>query len=203
MKQRIVIGGFAGAVVYFIWGNLVWMVLPLHTPTLSGLPNETAISEALKSQSLETSVYMVPWSDNEADWADPDSDWAKRHEAGPVYTIIYKKEGAVPMPPSVMLTGFALDLIMALLAAVLLSCTLGCCGKCYVRRVGFVAGLGVFVAFAAHASYWNWMHFPLDYTLAFMVDVSVGWTLAGLVLAAIVKPVPQIGGAGESCEPKA
>ena len=49
-------------------------------------------------------------------------------------------------------------------------------------------GLGIFVALVGHASYWNWMRFPTDYTIAFIVDVIVGWTLAGLAIAAIVRP---------------
>lgn len=191
MTKRIVMAGVAGSIVYFIWGNLAWMVLPLHAPTIHGLPNESAISEALNSQNLETGMYMAPWSDNEADWSNPESDWNKRHEAGPIYTIVYSKEGGTPMPPSLMITGFVIDLILAMLSALLLSCSLGCCGDCYAKRLGFVAALGVFVAFAAHASYWNWMHFPLDYTLAFMADVTIGWTLVGLAQAAIVKPIPK------------
>jgi hypothetical protein len=83
--------------------------------------------------------------------------------------------------------GFVIDLMGSLLAVCLLS-SVGPCGNSYWCRVGFVAGLGVFVAIMGHLSYWNWMHFPLGYTLAFMVDVTVGWTLAGLAIAALVRP---------------
>jgi len=47
--------------------------------------------------------------------------------------------------------------------------------------------LGIFVSIVAHLTYWNWMGFPLDYTIAMMVDVIVGWILAGLGIAAVVK----------------
>jgi hypothetical protein len=48
--------------------------------------------------------------------------------------------------------------------------------------------MGIFTALIGHVSYWNWMNFPLDYTVAFVIDNVVGWTLAGLVIAAIVTP---------------
>ncbi|MEM7313055.1 MAG: DUF2760 domain-containing protein [Planctomycetota bacterium] len=44
------------------------------------------------------------------------------------------------------------------------------------------------MAIIGHVSYWNWMPFPLDYTLAFVADVVIGWFLAGLAIAALVKP---------------
>jgi hypothetical protein len=36
--------------------------------------------------------------------------------------------------------------------------------------------------------YWNWYGFPTDFTLAQIVENTVGWFLAGLVLALIVRP---------------
>lgn len=193
---RILIAGFLGAIVYFIWGMLAWMAVPLHTPTIAGLPDEASITTALKQQNLETGVYLIPWSDDEADWSNPDSTWTKNHLSGPIYSIYYHKEGMTPMSPNVMLNGFIIDLLAAALAACLLSATVGgCCGT-YARRVGFVMGLGIFVGLIGHASYWNWMAFPLDYTIAFIIDVVVGWTLAGLVIAAIIRPAPATEGDG-------
>lgn len=53
--------------IYFVWGMMAWMVVPLHTPTLAGLPNEVVITDALRGQSLETGVYVVPQSHNQDD----------------------------------------------------------------------------------------------------------------------------------------
>ena len=33
------------------------------------------------------------------------------------------------------------------------------------------------------------MHFPADYTVAFVADVVIGWTLVGLVVGAVIRPV--------------
>lgn len=197
MKQ-VAIAGSAGAVVFYAWGMLAWMALPLHEPTIAGLPNEGAVTDALKAQSLETGVYIAPWSDDMADMSDPNSAFMRNHVSGPIYSIYYQREGAVPMGPSVMLGGFVIDLLAATLAACLLSSAVSGCCRSYASRVGFVMGLGIFVGLVGHASYWNWMHFPLDYTIAFIVDVVIGWTLTGLVIAAIVRPRAVKGSEGTS-----
>jgi len=64
---------------------MTWMVLPLHMPTISGLPNETDVSAALKD--VESGVYIAPWSTNEDDWNNSESEFVKRHESGPLYSI--------------------------------------------------------------------------------------------------------------------
>ena len=185
---RIIIAGVLGAIVYYIWGWIAWMAIPLHTPTMAGLVDDAAVTAVLKNQNLKTGVYQYPWPDNGENWQDPESDFAKKHQAGPLYSIYYQQTGAAPMNARVMAGGFVIALLAAMLAACLLSSVSIDAGGSYARRVGFVIGLGIFVALVGHASYWNWMHFPTDYTIAFIIDVLIGWTLAGLVIAGIVRP---------------
>ena len=195
---RIIVAGVLGSILYFIWGMATWTAIPLHMPTLAGLPDESAVTAALKDQDLDSGVYVSPWSDNAEDWSDADSDWMKNHISGPLYSIYYQKNGAAPMNAGVMFGGFVIDLLAALLAATLLSGAASGCCRSYPKRVGFVSGLGVFVGLVGHASYWNWMHFPAGYTLAFIIDNVVGWTLAGLVIAAIVRPTQPAGADGNA-----
>ena len=188
--KRIITAGVVGAIVLFVWGMAAFMVLPLHTPTMHQLPEDRQIAEALSAQNLESGVYTSPFPANPADMSNPESPFMKNHEAGPIFSIYYRKEGAVPMNPGVLGTGFVIDLLATTLAAWLLS-MLGSCGNSYGCRVGFVAGMGVLIAIVGHLSYWNWMYFPLDYTLAFVADVVIGWTLAGLAIAYFVRPADQ------------
>lgn len=185
---RILVAAALGAIVYYVWGMMAWMALPLHTPTVSGLPDEASITSLLKEQDLPTGVYTAPMWETEADMGDPTSAFSKNHLAGPIYSIYYQRDGMVPMGPKVLLMGLLIDFVAALLVAMLLSCAASGCCKSYGYRVGFVIGMGIFTALIGHVSYWNWMYFPLDYTIAFVIDNVVGWTLAGLVIAAIVKP---------------
>ncbi len=187
---RIVLAALSGAVIYYVWQMMAWMVLPIHGPTVSGLPNEDPVRDLLVEQNVETGVYIVPYGTEEA-MADPESEFMKRHAAGPIFSVYFHKDGLAPMAPSVMVGGFLLDFLGAAIAAAMLSCAVGgCCCRSYVQRVGFVAALGVFLALMGHVAYYNWMHFPADYTAMFALDVIVGWLLAGLAIAAIIKPGP-------------
>jgi len=187
--KRIILAGLAGAVVYFIWQMLTWMMLPIHGPTVEGLPNESAVRDALTAQDLDSGVYLVPYGNDDEAMMDPESEFMKRHAEGPIFAIFYHKEGLEPMAASVLLIGFITDVFSATIAASLLFCALGgCCCRDYWQRVCFVTALGVFLALAAHVAYYNWMHFSAYYTAMFVVDSVVGWFLAGLAIAAIVKP---------------
>lgn len=188
--KRIVLAGLAGAVVYFVWQMLAWMLLPIHGPTVGPLPNEDPVRDLLVQQNLETGVYIVPYGD-EAALMDPESEYMKRHAAGPILAIYYQQQGAPPMPMSVLAIGFLTDFLAASIVATLLCCAVGgCCCKTYLQRVGFVSAFGVFLALTGHVAYFNWMHFPADYTAMFVLDVIVGWFLAGLAIAAIIKQPP-------------
>ena len=184
--KRILLSGVSGGLVLLIWGNLTWMVLPLHMPTIKGLPNESDVSAALKD--VESGVYVAPWSTNEADWSNPESEFMKRHESGPLYSIFIKKQGGAAMDPSMFLGGFIINFLAASLAACLLSSAVRGSAYSYMQCVGFVFGLGLIVALLAHLNYWNWMNFDLGYTIGWVIDVSVGCGLMGLPIAAIIKP---------------
>lgn len=185
--KRIVVAGLAGAVVYYVWQMLAWMMLPIHAPTLKGLPDEPALRKALTAQKLETGWYSMPYG-TDAEMMDPDSDFATAHKSGPLVQIFYHKDGSEVMPPMMMVIGFATDFAAAFLVAWLLSCAVGGCCSSYVRRVGFVSGFGVFLALTGHVAYFNWMRFPAHYSAMCIVDALVGWFLVGLAIAAIVKP---------------
>ena len=171
---RIISASVAGAVVYYIWGMLTWMVLPLHGPTIQEMPAEQSIIDSIQAQNLESGVYIAPFAIDPASMSDPSSEFVKKHQAGPILSIFLRREGAEPMSAGMLLGGFVIDLLAAGVA-VLMLLSLGPCGNNYWCRVGFVAGLGIFVAIVGHLSYWNWMYFPLDFTIAFVIDVAVGW----------------------------
>lgn len=187
MKQ-IIIAALAGAVVYFLWQMLTWMVIPIHGPTVAALPDEEMIRDALVEQGIESGVYIIPYGNDDEDMMDPESEFVKRHKAGPVFAIFYHKGGLEPMSGAVLGLGFLTDFLGAAIAASMLCCAVGGTCRSYAQRVGFVTGFGVFLALMGHVAYYNWMHFDGFYTAMFVVDVVVGWLFVGLVVAAIIKP---------------
>ncbi len=183
MKQ-IILAGVIGAVVYYAWGMAAWMALPIHHDTMHNLPQEDSVKKALVEQNLEPGYYVVPtWpKDNDQEKMNA---FKEAHRQGPIVSIIYA-HGGEPMPPAMMAKGMVIDLVAAFVAALLLSGAT-CC-RYYLQRVGFVLGLGLFASVVSYGALWNWMYFPLDYTLGMVVDVILGWTLVGMVMGFIIKP---------------
>jgi len=185
---RIIVGGVLGAIVYFVWGMAVWMFLGLHDSTILELPGEGRTTGILTTNELETGVYVSPYTDNpQEEMYDTESIFHKKYSKGPIYSIYFQKEGEDPMSVRMFIVGFVIDLLAALLAAVMLSSAVNGSCKTYAHRIGFVTGFGIFVGLIGHASYWNWMHFPLQYTTMFILDAFFGWFLVGLIMAAIIR----------------
>jgi len=74
------------------------------------------------------------------------------------------------------------------LAAGIVSYLLSLAVATYWRRVGLAALLGVFGLFAISSIYWNWYGFPSAFFVAQGVDMIVGWSLAGAVIAKVIPP---------------
>ena len=110
----------------------------------------------------------------------------KKHEAGPVGVIVHSAEGRPVMPVSMHARGIALYFVMALSAAVLLNMALAALGG-FVARVLFVTLIGVFVAAGSAMMQWNYMFYPLDFSLHMAADNVVAALLLGLVLGTIIK----------------
>jgi hypothetical protein len=192
MMKRIVLAGIVGGVVLFVWGAVAWMVVPLHTPTIKTLPNEDAIRSVLREAVKEPGVYSIPGypqgqSMSKQEAAAAMSSFEAKHRAGPVGVLVLRPQGGEPMEARVFLSGFILQVAVAAVAAWLLSLAAGNL-RSYGARVQFVTVLGAFAALAVDLQYWNWWAFPTDYTIGMVADHVIGWFLAGLALAAIVKP---------------
>jgi hypothetical protein len=78
----------------------------------------------------------------------------------------------------------ATNIIAALVAAILVSMMIGS----WLKRALAVALLGVFGVASVLLSYWLWYGFPGAFVVGQTVTEVVGWFLAGLVIAKIVKP---------------
>jgi hypothetical protein len=109
---------------------------------------------------------------------------ARMMRAGPSGIMIVHPEGLAGLTPSNLLTQFAADVIVMLLAAFLLSRATILAG--FTARVGFVAILGLFPTLQVDVPQWNWYGFPTLYTAAQLVVHLVGFAAGGLVLARLI-----------------
>jgi len=176
------------AVLLFVWGFVFWVVSPLSFLMYQALPNETPVVAALEGQDMPAGHYVYPGMKEAApaDAKKAEEEWAEKHRKGPIFIVVYKPQGGEPMQPAVLGMGFGHNLVASAVAAWLLWLVSPALPT-FASRWCFVCLLGVFVCVAIHPTnaIWFW-HTPLHTGLLCVFD-TVGWVLAGLPLAALVK----------------
>jgi hypothetical protein len=180
MTKRILLAGIAGGLALFLWGGFSHMVLRLGEVGVRPLPEPKAAVDALRSSVPRAGFYFFPPVDSAGKMSAEDM-------GGPNGILIYHPSGASPAMGRALATECILNIVQALIAAVLLSLVSGLPG--YLARAGFVVLAGLLGGAALAIEHWNWYGFPTDYTLGFIADRLVGFFLVGLIVAAFVKPV--------------
>jgi len=98
--------------------------------------------------------------------------------------IVYHAAGDTPISPKKLSVQFLSDVLAAGIVSYLLSLSIAT----YWKRVGLAALLGAFGLFAISSIYWNWYGFSNAFFLAQGLDMIVGWSLAGAVIAKLIPP---------------
>jgi hypothetical protein len=182
--KKLLLGAIAGGLILFVWGYLSHTVLPLGSTGLHSLPNEETLVPSLSAAMTQAGMYYFPGGDMLKMTPEQQKAWTEKYKAGPVGLIIFQPTGSDPMSGEKMLTELGFDLLAALIVAWILSQTV----VAYRKRVIISALIGFFGWVTISAPYWNWYNFPIDFTMAQAAEQIVGWTLAGLAIAAFVRP---------------
>jgi hypothetical protein len=103
---------------------------------------------------------------------------------GPSGLLMYHPTRPVSLGQMLM-TELGTNIVQLLLAVFLLGQT---SLASFGARWGFITVAGILAAISTNVSYWNWYGFPGNYTLAYTFTIAIGFVVAGLVAAAIVKP---------------
>lgn len=189
---RVILSGFVAGLVVFIWGFVSHVLLPLGQTGIQSLPNEESVLPVMRENIARPGFYFFPGMEEtpgagREQQAASMKAWEERLRRGPSGILVYQPGGSRPMSPRQLGTEALTNILGALIAAALLAMA-GAGLASFGARVFFVALLGLFASLAVDLSYWNWCGFPGSYTVAALVDQVVGWTLAGLVLGAMLKP---------------
>jgi len=183
MKKSI-IGVVLGAAVFFVWGMVYWMFIPIMNSTIDKLPEERLIMDTLKVTVDKPGLYMFP-SLETSEGRMEEKAWAKLYEAGPTGFLVFHPGGKAPMSSGQMIVALLIALLASGFTLFILKLS-SSCYKTYASRVLLSVELGVFAAFMAHVPYWNWYNFPTDYTLASGFYLICGFLLIGLIEARFV-----------------
>ncbi len=189
MAIRLVGGAVLSALMLFGWGAVYWMVLPFGKEMFGKLPNETAVTEAMAKQDVESGTYIVPHCDCNVLKGDDEEAKAailKRHREGPLMQITYRKEGINPMSPQTFAVGLGHCVVSSLLMAVLLALAAPGLPN-FPLRVLFVVLVGAFAGFAVTLADPIWYHHPWKFALLKAGFEVAGWVPAGAVLGLLVR----------------
>src|SRR5262245_9814957 len=174
----------SGAAMMFVLGAFSHMVL-LKGIGFTHMSNEERIVSTLRSSLPGDGLYFFPSIDLRGNpTREEQAAWEARFRAGPTGMIIYHGTGGAPVSAKKL----SIQLLSDVLAAGIVSYVLSLAVATYWRRVGLAALLGVFGLFTISSIYWNWYGFPNAFFLAQGVDMIVGWSLAGAVIAKLIPP---------------
>ena len=179
MKLRILIAGVLAGIAMFAWNSLAHTILPLGHVGISPIPAEaqarTALQVAMGSDP-RPGLYAFPWMEHGASSLAP--------TPGPSGMIVYHPDRSLGIAPSMMVSEALSEIVQAVIAAFLLSLTV-LAGV--LARALFVTAIGVAVAIGTNLSYWIWWGFPAGYTWAQVATVVIGYLVAGLVIALVLR----------------
>ncbi len=190
---RVLGGGLLGALAMFAWASFAHMATPLDNVGIATLPDEVAVRGMLhRALGGQGGLYQFP---SKATLDAASSPAAKAALAqGPYGLLLYQPPGprAAGLEGAQISGEFVFELIESLIAAILLAQTRLIR---YASRVTFVAGIGLAAVLTTNASYWVFYGFPGDYTLGYAFTDLVRYLLAGLAMAAVIRPERAMGGA--------
>lgn len=178
--KKVVVGSLLAAVAMFVWGAAYWMN-PLPYAAAQRSADDRAAGQVLLQHFPNSGTYILPGLHHEPQTL------AELHQRGPIAVIHLQRRGRPMMAASVFISGFLHYWITTLLIALLLSRALPALAR-YWTRVGFVAVAGLAAAFFTNVGHSIWWYQPWGWSLVTGIYDVTAWVVAGLVLAAYVKP---------------
>ena len=90
---RLIIAAVLAGIVMFIWGALSHMVFGLGDAGVRAVPNEAAITTAMKANLSESGFYVLPGLDMKSATEAEKTAWDTKYKEGPTAILIYNTTG--------------------------------------------------------------------------------------------------------------
>jgi hypothetical protein len=178
--MRTLLAGLAAGIAMFAWSSFAHVATPLGTMGVSTLPDESVTVGNLASALGDKSgLYVFP-----SNMANGASSSAATVPGG---LLVFNPETPTSLQPRKLVVEFLTELAEGMIAAWLVAQT-ALAG--YLTRVGFVGMIGLVAAITTNIPYWNWYTFPTTYSLGYAFIQIVAYLVAGLAIAAILRPKP-------------
>jgi hypothetical protein len=179
--MRVFVAGLLGGIVFFVWGAIAHMALPIGQMGMGMAAHEEPVIAALKDNLPGEGVYMVPglapekMSDEAAVKA-----YAEKAKANPYAFIVYQPTGK---DGTDMGANLGVQAATDIGSALILAWVLSLAPLAFGRRVLASTALGLFSFLTVSAPWWNWYRFTNAFTLGSLLEQVVGWAIAGVAIA--------------------
>lgn len=176
---KVIVGGFVGGALLFIWQFLSWSMLDLHRPQQEYTPNQDTILTFLSSQISGDGAFFLPTVSKNASQADAQK-LMETSIGKPWAQVFYHSQMKNNMVMN-MVRGYAINIVIVFMFIFLM----GKIQENNFRTVFFSAlGVGLIVFFNSpytihiwYETFDVWAHF-LDAMLSWaLVGVWLGWWL--------------------------
>jgi hypothetical protein len=191
MAIRLLIGAFLAAIVMFVWGFVFWTLLAKQIGVMRPADSDVIDAMVKHAPELESGEYFYPPPPDPGDSEDDRKNKEEKHKQGPLVEISYQAGGAEPMDPVYFALGFLHLVALGVIAGFLLIMALKNLPT-YLSRVGFVLLLGIFATAAIDVAAVIWFRHPWRYPTMLAIYHASSWLLAGLVLAAVIRPPREV-----------
>jgi len=180
----ITLGTLLGGLVMFAWGAASHMVIPYGTLVFLRFSDEDTVARAISANAPRSGVYFLPYMP-EGDPAGMQAAQEKLARGPFVFAAV--RAGAMGETRGYFIGQLVIDLLAGLLTTVLL---LQARPATATARALFMGVVGLAAWVAASLPAWNWYAFSLAFTLASLLDLVVGFALAGLVISPFLPKRP-------------
>ncbi len=174
MDRKLLKAAIFGGIVAFVWGVFSWMVLPWHQMTVHQFSNEMQVASCIRQNAPESGVYEFPGNMTSPDEA----------RAMPYGMVAVNLNGMHHNMSGSMAAMLVTQIVGAFFAAWLLSKTKG---LEFYQKATFVAGAALFAGIVAKLPGAIFMGQHASFTVVCMVDLVIGWFLAGMAIAKVSK----------------
>lgn len=187
MDKKLFQAAVLGGIIVFLWGLISWMLLPWHQVTIKQFVNEERVAEVIRENALERGIYLMPSMytyDNRQTPAVAQQRVEEGREKlarGPVMFASINPQGVNPN----MAGSFFISIVINIIGAFFITWIVSQIKGGYWQRVGFITLIGFLVGFLGLLPAWNWWNFNMSYVVVGMMDLLIGWFLAGLLIAKI------------------
>jgi hypothetical protein len=166
----------------FVWLFISNAILPVKSNMIHRVvPNQLEVHEALKKNITEPGTYSCLYLTRAEEAKMPD------YRSQPIYSITYSGTTHGDPGSSGVLLPIVLIFASTMIVAWMLAATSDKTRSSHLRRVLFVALVGVVIALFDDLLQLSFGPQGKDYLIFLAINNVITWTLVGLVMAAIVK----------------